>query len=92
MTVAVMPVMEGRTTRLTALVSEAEAAQVTRQAAAAGLSVSAYLRDRALGVSADAGENAALRQMDAFIDRIEADLDSAIAEVSATIARMNVAA
>ena len=92
MTVAVMPATEGRTTRLTALVSEAEAAQVSMRAAAAGLSVSAYLRDRALGVSADAGENAALRQMDAFIDRIEADLDSAIAEVSATIARMDAAA
>ncbi len=88
MTVAAIPVMEVRTTRLTALVSEAEAAQVAMQAAAAGLSVSAYLRDRALGVSANAGESAALRQVDAFIDRIEADLDSAIAEVSATIARM----
>ncbi len=88
MTVAAIPVMEVRTTRLTALVSEAEAAQVAMQAAAAGLSVSAYLRDRALGVSANAGESAALQQVDAFIDRIEADLDSAIAEVSATIARM----
>ena len=92
MTVAVMPATEGRTTRLTALVSEGEAEQVTRQAAAVGLSVSAYLRDRALGISADAGESAALRQVDAFIDRIEADLDSAIAEVSATIARMDAAA
>jgi hypothetical protein len=88
MTVAVIPAVEGRTTRLTALVSEAEAEQVTRQAAASGLSVSAYLRDRALGVAPDARESAALRQVDAFIDRIEADLDSAIAEVSATIARM----
>ena len=62
------------------------------QAAAAGLSVSAYLRDRALGVSANAGESAALQQVDALIDRIEADLDSAIAEVSATIARMGTVA
>ncbi len=92
MTVAVIPAVEGRTTRLTALVSEAEAEQVTRQAAASGLSVSAYLRDRALGVAPDASESAALRQVDAFIDRIEADLDSAIAEVSATIARMGAVA
>jgi len=92
MTVAAMPVMEVRTTRLTALVSEAEAAQVAMQAAAAGLSVSAYLRDRALGVSSNAGESAALQQLDALIDRIEADLDSAIAEVSATIARMGTVA
>jgi hypothetical protein len=92
MTVAVIPAVEGRTTRLTALVSEAEAEQVTRQAAASGLSVSAYLRDRALGVAPDARESAALRQVDAFIDRIEADLDSAIAEVSATIARMGTVA
>jgi len=92
MTVAVIPAVEGRTTRLTALVSEAEAAQVAMQAAAAGLSVSAYLRDRALGVSANAGESAALQQVDALIDRIGADLDSAIAEVSATIARMGTVA
>jgi hypothetical protein len=92
MTVAVIPAVEGRTTRLTALVSEAEAEQVTRQAAASGLSVSAYLRDRALGVAPDASESAALRQVDTFIDRIEADLDSAIAELSATIARMGAVA
>jgi hypothetical protein len=83
---------ERRRRRGRCAVSEAEAEQVTRQAAASGLSVSAYLRDRALGVAPDASESAALRQVDAFIDRIEADLDSAIAEVSATIARMGAVA
>ena len=51
MSLAMTPAMAGRTTRLTALVSEAEAAQIARQAEAAGLSVSAYLRDCALGAS-----------------------------------------
>jgi hypothetical protein len=86
------PAAAGRTTRLSALVSEAEAAQITRQAEAAGLSVSAYLRDRALGASAEpADEAVALRQVDALVARMEADLDGAIATVSATIARIDAA-
>ena len=92
MAVAVMPDAAGRTTRLTALVSAAEAEQVARQAGAVGQSVSAYLRDRALGAQGDADESAALRQVDALIERIEADLDGASAELSATIARMDAAA
>jgi hypothetical protein len=78
-----------RETRLTALVSAPEAERIARQAAAAGLSVSAYLRDRALGLSAQPDEAAALRQVDALIDRMEADLDRAVAELAATTARMD---
>ena len=92
MTVAVLPAEIARHTRLTALVSAPEAERIARQAAAAGLSVSAYLRDRALGLSAQPDEAAALRQMDALIDRMEADLDHAIAELAATIGRMDEAA
>jgi hypothetical protein len=92
MAVAAIPAMEGRTTRLTALVSETEAERIARQAAASGLSVSAYLRDRALGVSSDAADAAALRQVDALIERMEIEIDSAVAALSATIARMDAAA
>jgi len=93
MSLAMTPAAAGRTTRLTALVSEAEAAQIAKQADAARLSVSAYLRDRAMGASAkpDAGDQAALRQVDALVARMEADLDGAIATVSATIARIDAA-
>ena len=89
MTVAVLPADVARDTRLTALVSAPEAERIARLAAAAGLSVSAYLRDRALGLSAQPDEAAALRQVDALIERMEADLDRAVAELAATMARMD---
>jgi hypothetical protein len=92
MPAAALPPEVARETRLTALVSAPEAERIARQAAAAGLSVSAYLRDRALGLSAQPDEAAALRQVDAVIDRMETDLDRAIAELSATMARMDKAA
>ena len=78
-----------RTTRLSTLVSAAEADQIAKQAAAAGFSVSSYLRDRALGTPAQPDEAAALRQFDTLIERMQSDLDSAIAELSATLARMD---
>jgi len=89
MAAAVLSPELARETRLTALVSAPEAERITRQAAAAGLSVSAYLRDRALGLSPRPDETAALRQVDALIDRMEADLDRAVAELAATMARMD---
>lgn len=86
------PAAAGRTTRLPALVSEAEAAQIGKQAEATGLSVSAYLRDCALGASAaPADDAAALRQVDALIGRMEGDIDGAITAISATIARIDAA-
>jgi len=93
MSLAMTPATAGRTTRLTSLVSEAEAALIANRAEAAGLSVSAYLRDGALcaSVKADTGETQALRQVDALIARMEADLDQAIAALSATIARIDAA-
>jgi hypothetical protein len=83
--------MAGRTTRLTALVSQAEAELIANRAEAAGLSVSAYLRDRALDLSADAdtSDTEALRQVDVLVARMEADLDRATAVLAASIARMN---
>ncbi len=83
----------GRTTRLTALVSEAEAALIAKHAAAAGQSVSSYLRGRAVGASAEAeaDESAALRQVDALVARMEADLEQATVALSAALARMDAA-
>jgi hypothetical protein len=89
MAVAVLPVEVARDTRLTALVSAPEAEQIARRASEAGLSVSAYLRDRALGLSAEPDEAAALRQIDALIDRMEADMDRAVADLAATLVRMD---
>ncbi len=86
MSLALTPTVPGRSTRLTVLVNDGEAAQIARQAAAAGLSVSAYLRERALGIAAapEASPEAALRQMDGLIARMEADLDGAIAALAQT--------
>jgi hypothetical protein len=57
------------------------------------LSVSAYLRDRALDLSADAdtSDTEALRQVDVLVARMEADLDRATAVLAASLARMNAA-
>jgi len=64
-----------RTTRLAALVTATEANQIARRATATGLSVSAYLRERALSAHPD--QPAALPQIDTLIARMESDLDSA---------------
>ncbi len=92
MSIALTSPDPNRTTRLTALVSAAEAEQIARQAAVAGLSVSAYLRDRALGSQHHPEEAAALRQFDTLINRMESDLDGAIADLSAALARMDATA
>jgi len=93
MNVAMTRATAGRTTRLTALVSETEAALIAKRAEAAGLSVSTYLRDRALDASANAdiGDLEALRQVDAVVARMEADLDQATTALSAALARMDAA-
>ena len=82
------PVTYVRVNRLTTLVSASENEIIARKAEAAGLSVSAYLRALALGSGADADKDTALRQVDLLIDRMERDLDSAIAELAAVLARM----
>lgn len=72
-----------RATRLSALVSVDEGAAIASRAEAAGLSVSAYLRERALGDDEDA-----LRQVDMIIAEMEAALDGATSELAAVLARM----
>ncbi len=79
----------GRTARLTALVSPSEAHRIAEKAAEAGLSVSAYLRERALDAGPDRTEAAALQQFDALLRRMEADMDSTISALAATLARLD---
>ena len=77
-----------RTTRLSVLVSDTEAEQITKQAEASGLSVSAFLRERALGLKNSREEEEALRQVDALIDKMAGDVESAIGQVASTLARL----
>lgn len=75
---------QSRGTRLTALVSDAENAKISAKAEAAGLSVSAYLRERALGDDQDA-----LNKVDQIIAQMEAALDGATTELAAVLARLD---
>ncbi len=75
---------QSRGTRLTALVSDAESAKISAKAEAAGLSVSAYLRERALGDDQDA-----LNKVDQIIAQMEAALDSATVELAAVLSRLD---
>lgn len=77
-----------RATRLSVLVSDAEAEQITKQAQASGLSVSAFLRERALGLKGSREEEEALRQVDALIDKMAGNVESAIGQVASTFARL----
>jgi hypothetical protein len=72
-----------RRKRLTMFVTNAERETARKRAAAAGLSVGAYIRQRAVGADAELSDEAALHIVDALIDRMEVDLDSAIAALSA---------
>ena len=89
MSAAVQEALGVRTTRLSVLVSGAEAEAITQRAQAAGLSVSGFLREQALGLGAAPAEEAALRQVDELIDRMTRDLDGAIKQVKATLARLD---
>ncbi len=81
---ATVAISHPRATRLTALVSDEESAVIAKRAEAAGQSVSAYLRDRALGEDLDA-----LSKIDSIIEQMEVALDSANAEVTAIMARLD---
>lgn len=77
-----------RATRLSVLVSDVEAAQITQQAEASGLSVSAFLRERGLGRK-NPSEEEAMHQVDALIDKMTGDVESAITQVATTLSRFN---
>lgn len=70
-----------RLTRLVALVSEDEAAQITQKAMMAGQSVSAFLRARAL-------DEEQAQRFDQLVARMEDDLDTAIETMTQALARM----
>lgn len=78
-----------RSTRLSVLASAAEAEEVARCAEAAGLSVSAFLRARALGLAGKREDAEALRRLDELIERMTRDVDEAIEQVTATRARLD---
>lgn len=88
MAVQALAASKVRDNRLTTLVSESEIKLIAEMAGAAGLSVSAYLRERALGPSADPMEVAALEKIDALIGGMERKLDEANAELAAALSRM----
>lgn len=87
MSVALKPAADARTTRLSLLVSAGEAEEIVKAAEACGLSVSSFLRERALGGGRD--EAAALRQVDALIDGMTRELDEAVAQLNGVMARLN---
>jgi uncharacterized protein (DUF1778 family) len=78
-----------RRTRLTVMVGPGESVLIARRAEAAGLSVSAFLRERALDAPAE--DEAALRKVDLLVVRMEAELDDAVVELAAAMARLDAA-
>lgn len=74
---------------MSALVSDFEAAEIARRANVAGLSVSAYLRDRALDLGDRAEDTEALQHIDRMIEKMTADLDQAIGALATSLQRMN---
>jgi hypothetical protein len=69
-------------------VSGSERRRIAGLAADAGMSASAYLRDRALRQLAPFDEMAAMEQADAVIARMERDLDRANSELVAVLERL----
>ena len=63
MAMQALPAAGVRDNRLTTLVSDTEIKLISEMAAVSGMSVSAYLRERALGPSADPLEAAALEKI-----------------------------
>jgi len=88
MSVALRDTIGPRATRLSVLVSEAEAAEVARRAAAAELSVSAYLRAQALGAPAPPEERQALAVFDRVLDELVGRVDAANQALGAALARL----
>jgi hypothetical protein len=88
MAMQALPAAGVRDNRLTTLVSDTEIKLISEMAAVSGMSVSAYLRERALGPSADPLEAAALEKIDALIGGMERKLDEANAELAAALSRM----
>jgi hypothetical protein len=80
---------DARAARLSVLVNSAEAEEITRRAAAAGLSVSAYLRAAALSNAASPDEQEAMAIFDRLLDEINTTLDQANNSLEATLSRID---
>jgi hypothetical protein len=78
-----------RTTRLAVLVSNSEANEISQRAAAANLSVSAYLRAQALNAAPVENDQDALAVFDQIIDGIITRIDETNTSLEAALARMN---
>jgi hypothetical protein len=78
-----------RATRLSVLVTGSEAAEISRRAEEADLSVSAYLRAQALGTGAAEAE--AMAVFDRLLDEMTARIDAANAGLLASLKRMETA-
>jgi len=89
MSIALQKADGARATRLSVLVSDSEAAEISRCAAEAGLSVSAFLRAQALGTGR--GEAEAMMVFDRLLDELTARVDAANAGLAASLARMGAA-
>jgi hypothetical protein len=74
---------------MSALVSDFEAAEIARRANVAGMSVSAYLRDRALDIGERAEDAEAIHHVDRMIEKMTTDLDQAIGDLTTSLRRMN---
>jgi len=88
MSVALQDAVGPRTTRLSVLVSNTEAAQIAARAEAAKLSVSAYLRAQALMSGASDNEPEALAVFDQVISDISTRIDAANASLEAALSRL----
>jgi hypothetical protein len=78
-----------RATRLSVLVTGSEAAEISRRAEEADLSVSAYLRAQALGTGVAEAE--AMAVFDRLLDEMTARIDAANAGLLASLKRMETA-
>jgi hypothetical protein len=75
--------------RLSVLVSRSEAAEISRLAGDAGLSVSAYLYSRALGIGL--GDAEAIMVFDKILDELTERVDEENAGIIASLERIDTA-
>ncbi len=89
MSLALQDADGARATRLSVLVTGSEAAEISRRAEEADLSVSAYLRAQALGTGVAEAE--AMAVFDRLLDEMTARIDAANAGLLASLKRMETA-
>jgi hypothetical protein len=88
MSVSLQDTLGPRTTRISVLVSSAEAQEISHRAEAANLSVSAFLRTQALTTDASANDQEALAAFNRVIDHITHRIDQANTSLETALARL----